>query len=55
MADPDDVDAPEPRTFQLQRKKHAPWLIALTIVAVVGAIAFAVYKIYSATLPPKLH
>jgi len=53
MPEPEDRSASEPKTLQLQRKKHAPWLIALAIVAVVAAIVFAVYKIYSATLPPE--
>jgi len=54
MPDPKDSNASEPKTLKLQRKEHPTWLILLGIVAVVAAIAFAIYKIYSATLPPEL-
>ena len=54
MPDPDDRNASEPRTLRLQRKRHALWLLVLAGVAVVAAMAFAAYKIYSATLPPEI-
>jgi hypothetical protein len=52
MVDPDDSSVPRPQTLKLYRKKHAPWAVALAIAVMIGAIAFAVYAIYSATLPP---
>ena len=54
MTDQKESIASEPKTLKLQRKEHAFWLIVLGIIAMVAAIAFAIYKIYSATLPPDL-
>ena len=55
MAEQDDREPPAPETLKLFRKKYASRVIPLAILAVIGAIAFAAYKIYVATLPPELH
>jgi hypothetical protein len=44
----------KPRTLKLFRKEYSALAITLAVVAVVLAVAFAVYLIYSATLPPDL-
>jgi hypothetical protein len=54
MPDQEERNATEPKTLKLQRKEHATGLIVLAIISVGAAIAFAIYKIYSATLPPEL-
>jgi hypothetical protein len=51
MADPEE---PKPRTLKLQKKKYPAWVIVLGIVIILASIAFAVYTIYQATLPPDI-
>jgi hypothetical protein len=53
MADPE-AQEPKPETLKLFRRKHSPVVIALSILAVVLAIAAAVYTIYQASQPPEL-
>jgi hypothetical protein len=49
-----DEDAPRPRTLKLFRKPYPPGLVALMVIVVLAAIAFAVFMIWRATLPPEL-
>lgn len=53
MADPA-PEEPKPETLKLFRRKHSPVVLTLSILAVLLAIAAAVYTIYQASQPPEL-
>jgi hypothetical protein len=55
MSDPGKDDAPKPETLKLHRRTYPPFVIALGILAVVLALLFLLYNIWSALQPPELY
>jgi hypothetical protein len=54
MTEPTESPPPRPETLKLFWKQHSPWILLLALLAVLGAIALAVYTISQASLPPDL-
>jgi hypothetical protein len=54
MSDLGKDDAPKPETLKLHRKTYPPFVIALGILAIVLALFFLIYELWSALQPPEL-